>query len=752
MLTSKEDAIKKQMEKVQQELEKELRREKELSKKIEKVEKEYNEFLAKYKELEKENKKYKHGYNEISNSRTWKYFEPARRIGKLIKGIGQGSKLNESTAKPTTNNLNDDKDKKNNTPNSKEKEKLEAKKTATKAVDKKSVSKEEQKLVEELRRRLQNLGFTERAYNELYDIVKSQSSSNSLKRKAARVLALWHANERTKEGAKKCLEMLEIALKHEKDRVKLRQSAVMAAECHDALGNFEEGKRLLSQALETEVHIDLILASANLESSMDEKLKVINKALDLYKIKNVYIETPIKKSFYDSLRVNTNDLSYISSANNPKVTVIVPVFNAEDVIETALDSLLAQTWTNLEIIVADDCSTDSTVSIVEGYIKRDPRVQLIITETNGGPYVARNMAMSKATGEFITVNDADDWSHPQKIEKQVNHLLKNPNVVGNTSQQARATEDLQFYRRGNMGTLVFQNMSSFMFRRKLVLETIGYLDCVRFGADNEYIRRLKRAFGEEAIVNINSGPLSFQRQDSGSLTGNKAFGFHGFLMGARAEYFEGQNYAHDNSESIYYDFPSKKRPFAIPEPMWPTRDKNTIEGRRHFDVIIVSDFRQTGKQNKSDLDDIVFYKEKGLKVGLIQMNSYEDNPKKKVQISIREMLDSDRVQMIVYGEKVLCDFLLIKQAHILQDKQEFIPDVKCNDVHVIIDQDTVLKRHSNLNSCQKNLRYYFDTTGIWHPENQTVKELLINNYKKEIDNLSLAKNWSGVKNTLLQKI
>ncbi len=145
------------------------------------------------------------------------------------------------------------------------------------------------------------------------------------------------------------------------------------------------------------------------------------------------------------------------------MTVIIPAYNVEHVIRSSLDSVLAQTWTNLEIIVVDDCSTDTTVEIVKTYVQRDARVQLIRTETNSGPYVARNLALSQATGDFVTVNDADDWSHPKKIETQVQHLIENPSVIANTSQQARATESLRFYRRGKPGEYIFANLSSLMF-------------------------------------------------------------------------------------------------------------------------------------------------------------------------------------------------------------------------------------------------------------------------------------------------
>src|SRR5699024_9213980 len=68
--------------------------------------------------------------------------------------------------------------------------------------------------------------------------------------------------------------------------------------------------------------------------------------------------------------------------------------------------------------VVDDCSTDRTKEVIEQYVEQDSRVKLFSTPQNSGPYVARNIALQEATGEYVTVNDADDWSHAEKIATQ----------------------------------------------------------------------------------------------------------------------------------------------------------------------------------------------------------------------------------------------------------------------------------------------------------------------------------------------
>jgi glycosyltransferase involved in cell wall biosynthesis len=512
-----------------------------------------------------------------------------------------------------------------------------------------------QKRIDRLRRKLLNLGFTERAYADLQGILE-KSSNKYLRKLAAWELLMWHANQYTEEDARECLRMIDQAVSNENDPVYLRRAVIMRAECYQRLGEIETAKNLVSRAVKEQPHADLFLAGANLETTPAKRMEWINKALEMYGISKVFFNDSSNLHPYDGLTAHSTESNRIE-ISQPKITVIMPVFNAEDVIRTSIHSVLSQTWDNIEILVVDDCSTDSTVSIAQKYSESDSRVKVIQASSNGGPYVARNLALQVATGEFVTCQDADDWSHPSKLELQAIHLIENATVVGNMSQQARVTNDLIFYRRGNPGYYIFNNMSSFMFRRKEVMDAVGYWDCVSFGADSEFINRIKTVLGIEAVVELKTGPLAFQRQSSGSLTGNSAFGYHGFFMGARKEYFEIYKNHHSTSPSLRYNFPQHERPFPVSEPMWPTREAKEGE-RRKFDVIIVSDFRLDGGSTLSSIEEIKAQKRMGLRTGLVQMARYDYNPRKKINPNIRELIDGNQVQMLVYGEKVSCDLLL----------------------------------------------------------------------------------------------
>lgn len=101
----------------------------------------------------------------------------------------------------------------------------------------------------------------------------------------------------------------------------------------------------------------------------------------------------------------------------PLISVIVPVYNVEGYMEACLDSLLAQTWPNFEIILIDDASTDGSGQICGGYADRDARVRAVHFPRNRGPSAARNEGVRRAAGAYIAFVDADDRVEPDLLEK-----------------------------------------------------------------------------------------------------------------------------------------------------------------------------------------------------------------------------------------------------------------------------------------------------------------------------------------------
>ncbi|CAG9433902.1 Undecaprenyl-phosphate 4-deoxy-4-formamido-L-arabinose transferase [Providencia alcalifaciens] len=112
------------------------------------------------------------------------------------------------------------------------------------------------------------------------------------------------------------------------------------------------------------------------------------------------------------------------NTNTSLVSVIIPCFNAERFIDEAIESILSQTYKNIEIIIVDDHSTDNTCNLLNQLYKNRNNIKIIYLNANKGPAHARNIGVKSSNGEYVAFLDADDISIPQRIELQMNCILQ----------------------------------------------------------------------------------------------------------------------------------------------------------------------------------------------------------------------------------------------------------------------------------------------------------------------------------------
>lgn len=112
--------------------------------------------------------------------------------------------------------------------------------------------------------------------------------------------------------------------------------------------------------------------------------------------------------------------------SNPLVTVYIPTYNRVELLKRAVESVRQQTYKNLEIIIVDDCSIDSTHDYLKKIAEQDARIRFFLKEKNSGACVSRNIAIENAKGEFITGLDDDDYFLERRIELFVSAILKDP--------------------------------------------------------------------------------------------------------------------------------------------------------------------------------------------------------------------------------------------------------------------------------------------------------------------------------------
>jgi FkbM family methyltransferase len=263
-----------------------------------------------------------------------------------------------------------------------------------------------------------------------------------------------------------------------------------------------------------------------------------------------------------------------------RVSVIMTVYDAADTLGYAIDSILEQSYSNIELLIIDDCSQDGSFEVARRKASYDPRIRLLQTPRNGGTYCAKNLGLSRATGDVVTFHDSDDVALAHRLELQLGALLADPESVGNLVFHQRVTEagETVWYR-GNKDRPA---RISLMFRRQEVLDTVGYFDSVRVTADDELIHRLHAATGRP--VRRLPSVAYVARYAPGSLTtagaGTISIAADGTvtLPPARVEYWKAAQEWHrqiaQGQASAIVEFPLRRRPFSAPSAITPGRTEH----------------------------------------------------------------------------------------------------------------------------------------------------------------------------------
>ncbi|MDQ7733388.1 glycosyltransferase family A protein [Halomonas sp. SpR1] len=300
------------------------------------------------------------------------------------------------------------------------------------------------------------------------------------------------------------------------------------------------------------------------------RLQQINTLFQSANLCPVALKDPSQPLTLDNLTVKKGGVAPLSAtALAGLVSVIVPVFNAEAHLATALRSLAEQSYSNIEVIVVDDASTDSSLAVAQAFSQQDSRFKVISQTTNQGAYAARNRGLEASKGAFITVHDSDDWSHPQKLERQVNGLVGQSKLMACRSHWVRCNDRLYFghWRLEDTGGWIYPNTSSLMFRRSVV-DSIGYWDRVRVNGDTEYLSRIRQVFGAPSVGSVMERvPLSLGRSVLDSLSQAGATHLITQFNGVRQDYMQAALAWHaqaKNASDLYLPACPSSRPFVSP--------------------------------------------------------------------------------------------------------------------------------------------------------------------------------------------
>jgi glycosyltransferase involved in cell wall biosynthesis len=172
-----------------------------------------------------------------------------------------------------------------------------------------------------------------------------------------------------------------------------------------------------------------------------------------------------------------------ASTATPKVSVLMTCYNAASTIELSVRSILAQTFTNWELVLVDNCSTDNSLTVVKNL--NDDRIRVIALDKNQGRTPALAIALENAHAEFVAILDADDISSPDRLQQQFDFLINNKNILvvgswyrnidqhGNLINEVRTpTASVDVMRRMASDNPIVN--SSAMFRRQSAQSVGGY--------------------------------------------------------------------------------------------------------------------------------------------------------------------------------------------------------------------------------------------------------------------------------------
>lgn len=239
----------------------------------------------------------------------------------------------------------------------------------------------------------------------------------------------------------------------------------------------------------------------------------------------------IKEQFERSIFYQKEfSLTYKSSKNvEPKVTVLMPVYNGQNYLFESIKSIQNQTFTNWELLIINDASTDNTVNIVKEYQKKDDRIRLITNETNLKIAKTLNKGICEARGLYIARMDDDDISLPTRLEKEVEILDKNPSTVLVGSWQKHFGTNNWVHRPPELAkqikaTLLFECCvchSTVMFKKDIFIKNKFFYDSNFLSEDYELWTRVSEKYDLYTIPEI----LGEYRLNGDNITSGKEVKF-----------------------------------------------------------------------------------------------------------------------------------------------------------------------------------------------------------------------------------
>jgi hypothetical protein len=408
----------------------------------------------------------------------------------------------------------------------------------------------------------------------------------------------------------------------------------------------------------------------------------------------------------------------------PVVSVLVPFFNAGAVLGTALESLRAQSWDALDVVMIDDASTDGGAAVAAAFAARDPRFRLVRQAVNGGAYAARNLGLGLARGAYVTTHDADDWSHPEKIARAMAALRKGSAPFALTDW-VRADDALCFW--GSWCPSPNQPLADFssaLFARDLI-DRVGPWDTARVGADREFLSRIRRLTGTRMPAPaLGTCPLAFGRLSEASLTRAGATHAATARHGIRRDYHEAAAAWH---ATLAPPALRAGQPPFFPAPAAIRSDR--AEAARPRDLLLIGDFNLLGGTTQSALNMLDAARAAGLSAALFHHRRQDLDPTRPLSPAIRARAEASDTRLVAPGERIRARTVVLTYPPLLDTALDRFPDIAHETLAVVVNQMAerdLARRHPvyDPGRVRANLRRLLGSEGVWLPISARVRALM----------------------------
>lgn len=497
------------------------------------------------------------------------------------------------------------------------------------------------------------------------------------------------------------------------------------------LGHFKTARDILSasnpKSNERKLNHRLLSLNTillNSKTGREQWLSRINREYDKFGVSGIQLKDRLQKPFYN-LKSIVKDKVFVDAV---KLSVLMPVYEPDESTLVAIDSILNQSWENLELIIVDDASprTDKVVEVLDAIseiCKKDARAKIIFSEVNKGAYWVRNVAYQHAEGKYVTVADKDDWHHPDKYKLQIEDLERNDTKIANMVNWARVNEDLEFLIRWGPDRVAHPSFASLMFRHSQVKKDLGFWDCVRKSADGEFKMRLQKYYNIK-LQPIMEIPLAFSLMSDGNLT-SQDLGM-GFESNDRLAYRANFEFWHNSNDNMFMEFPPNKRHFCAPKSFLPNK---TLEVPQ-YDVVFLSEFGFEAGNKTILLNEINCCLKLGLKVGVIMHQNFliKSAAVRHTTQEFQKLLDEGAIDRISIHDSASSKLMIIRWPTIMQyvgvDKSRLMVD----NIVVIANHapyDEIDGRRSyDIFQVTENVEYLFGKTPTWTPESEQILDII----------------------------